>query len=100
MVLAGRDVTSEPHSVRRELLEQKLLPTLTEPVRYACPLDAGLSDLIHAVTTQGFEGLVAKRRTSRYESGLRTGAWMKMRIIRGQELSSVATRSGRKPSTR
>ena len=86
MVLAGRDVTSEPLSVRRELLEQKLLPTLAEPVRYAGPLDAGLSDLIHAVTTQGFEGLVAKRRNSRYESGLRTGAWMKMRINRGQEL--------------
>ncbi len=31
MVLAGRDVTSEPHSVRRELLEQKLLPTLPSP---------------------------------------------------------------------
>jgi len=25
---------------------------------------------------QGFEGLVAKRRNSVYESGLRTGAWM------------------------
>lgn len=86
MVLAGRDVTAEPLSARRELLEQKVLPALAEPVRYAGSLDASLSDLIHAVKTQGFEGLVAKRRNSRYESGLRTGAWMKMRINRGQEL--------------
>jgi bifunctional non-homologous end joining protein LigD len=86
MVLAGRDVTAEPFTVRRELLEQKVLPTLAEPVRYAGSLDARLPDLIHAVKTQGFEGLVAKRRNSRYESGLRTGAWMKMRINRGQEL--------------
>jgi bifunctional non-homologous end joining protein LigD len=86
MVLAGRDVTAEPLTVRRELLEANVLPLLGEPVRYAGSLDASLSDLIHAVKTQGFEGLVAKRRNSRYEPGLRTGAWMKMRINRGQEL--------------
>ena len=86
MVLAGRDVTAEPFTVRRELLEQKVLPTLAEPVRYTGSFDARLPDLIHAVKTQGFEGLVAKRRNSRYESGLRTGAWMKMRINRAQEL--------------
>jgi DNA ligase D-like protein (predicted ligase) len=85
MVLAGRDVSAETLTVRRELLEQKVLPKLTEPVRYAGVLDASLHDLIHAVKTQGFEGLVAKRRSSRYEPGLRSGAWMKMRINRGQE---------------
>ena len=35
---------------------------------------------------QGFEGLVAKRWNSKYESGLRTGAWQKMRVNRGQGL--------------
>ena len=34
---------------------------------------------------QGFEGLVAKRLNSRYEAGLRSGAWQKMRVNRGQE---------------
>ena len=34
---------------------------------------------------QGLEGLVAKRRDSRYEPGLRSGAWQKMRVNRGQE---------------
>ena len=41
--------------------------------------------LIQSVKAQGFEGLVAKRQDSRYEPGLRSGAWMKMRINRGQE---------------
>jgi len=86
MVLAGRDVSAEPLTTRRTLLEEKVLPTLSEPVRYTGILEAGLRDLIHAVKTQGFEGLVAKRRNSRYEPGLRSGAWMKMRINRGQEL--------------
>ena len=86
MVLAGRDVTTETLAARRELLERKVIPTLAEPVRYTGPLDASLADLIHAVKTQGVEGLVAKRRNSRYEPGLRSGAWMKMRVNRGQEL--------------
>ena len=85
MVLSGRDVSGETLTTRRELLERKVLPTLAEPVRYTGVLEASLRDLIHAVKTQGFEGLVAKRRNSRYEPGARSGAWMKMRINRGQE---------------
>jgi bifunctional non-homologous end joining protein LigD len=85
MVLAGRDVMREPLDKRRELLEQKVLPKLAEPVRYASSLDAAVPVLVQSVKEQGFEGLVAKRRTSVYESGLRTGAWMKMRVNRGQE---------------
>jgi bifunctional non-homologous end joining protein LigD len=85
MVLAGRDVTREALTVRRGLLEKKILPKLAEPVRYAPPLDASLPVLIQSVKEQGFEGLVAKRRDSRYEPGLRSGAWLKMRVNRGQE---------------
>ena len=85
MVLGGRDVTAGTLGKRRELLERKVLPTLAEPVRYAGELNAGLRDLIHSVKTQGLEGLVAKRRNSSYEPGLRSGAWMKMRVNRGQE---------------
>jgi bifunctional non-homologous end joining protein LigD len=33
----------------------------------------------------GFEGIVAKRKDSVYESGKRTGAWVKYRVNRGQE---------------
>jgi hypothetical protein len=41
--------------------------------------------LIASVKAQGLEGLVAKRIDSRYEPGLRSGAWQKMRVNRGQE---------------
>jgi bifunctional non-homologous end joining protein LigD len=37
------------------------------------------------VKEQGLEGLVAKRRDSRYEPGERSGAWAKMRVNEGQE---------------
>jgi bifunctional non-homologous end joining protein LigD len=85
MVLAGRDVGREPLEKRRALLEKKVLPKLPEPVRYSAPLDADLPVLIRSVKAHGFEGLVAKRRNSVYEPGLRSGAWMKMRVNRGQE---------------
>src|SRR5262245_32615458 len=34
MMLGGKDVTREPWEARRHQLEKKILPTLTEPVRY------------------------------------------------------------------
>jgi DNA ligase D-like protein (predicted ligase) len=85
MVLAGRDVKAETLEARRELLERMVVPTLAEPVRYTGELQASLRDLIHSVKAQGLEGLVAKRRNSHYEPGRRSGAWMKMRVNRGQE---------------
>jgi len=85
MVLAGRDLMRESLDTRRALLETKVLPKVSAPVMHAAPLDADLPVLIRSVKEQGFEGLVAKRRTSAYESGLRSGAWMKMRVNRGHE---------------
>jgi bifunctional non-homologous end joining protein LigD len=85
MVLEGRDVTREPLAQRRRLLEERVLPELDEPIRYSQELQAGLQDLIQAVKAQGFEGLVAKNRTKRYEPGQRSGAWQKMRVNRGQD---------------
>jgi DNA ligase D-like protein (predicted ligase) len=85
MVFEGRDVKTETLDSRRKLLEQRIVPKLTEPVRYVGTVDASLRDLVHSVKAQGLEGLVAKRRDSRYEPGLRSGAWMKMRINQGQE---------------
>jgi len=85
MLLRGQSLLAEPLQRRKELLEREVLPLLGEPVRYAGSLDAELPVLIRAVKAQGFEGLVAKRRDSVYEPGLRSGAWQKVRINRGQE---------------
>jgi ATP-dependent DNA ligase len=42
--------------------------------------------MIRAVSGQGLEGVVAKRKDSTYEFGRRTGSWVKYRLNRGQEL--------------
>src|SRR5438128_4015611 len=58
---------------------------MSEPMRNSQELRSDLPTLMEAVKAQGLEGLVAKRRNSRYEAGRRSGAWQKMRINRGQE---------------
>jgi len=85
LILAGKDLQSLPLDQRRELLESRILPKLSEPIRYSLQLDASLVVLVKSVREQGLEGLVAKRRDSVYEAGQRSGAWQKMRINRGQE---------------
>jgi len=85
VVLSGQDVTGEPLMQRRDLLENHVLPGLTEPVRCSPVLEASVPDLIHSIRAQGLEGLVAKRADSKYESGERSGAWLKMRVNRCQE---------------
>jgi bifunctional non-homologous end joining protein LigD len=67
MILAGKDVTNEPLTVRRTLLAKHILAKLDEPIREPPSLEASPPDLIGSVKAHGLEGLVAKRRDSRYE---------------------------------
>ena len=82
---------AEPIVKRRELLEKHVFPKLSEPIRYSPVVEGSLKDLIQSVKAQGLEGLVAKRRDSRYEPGQRSGAWLKMRVNQGQEFVIGAT---------
>jgi bifunctional non-homologous end joining protein LigD len=85
LISSGRNVMDEPLTERRLVLERDILPRLSDPIRESPVLDAALPDLLRAVKAQGLEGLVAKRKNSRYESGQRSGAWQKMRVNQGQE---------------
>jgi len=85
MILAGKDVMSQPTASRRDLLQRGVLSRLDDPIRESPVFDVNLADLIQSVKAQGLEGLVAKRRDSRYEPGQRSGAWQKMRINQSQE---------------
>jgi bifunctional non-homologous end joining protein LigD len=75
----------EPLTKRRELLEKHVFPAMSEPIRYSPVLEGSLTDLIQSVKAQALEGLVAKRRDSKYEPGDRSGVWQKLRVNQGQE---------------
>jgi DNA ligase D-like protein (predicted ligase) len=85
LILSGRDLLSESLNSRREVLQSRVLSKLAEPIRESPTFDASLADLVRSVKAQGLEGLVAKRLDSRYEAGMRSGAWQKMRANQGQE---------------
>ena len=91
LTFGGRDVMSEPLSIRRELLAREILSNLRDPIRESPILDASLPDLIEAVKAQGLEGVVAKLRDSGYEelnSDLPRLAFLQTRVL-GQVLEST-----------
>ncbi len=92
MVAAGEDVMAHPLEARREILRCRVLSQLADPIRESPVLEASLPDLIRSVKAQRLEGLVAKRRDSRYEPGQRSGAWRKMRVNQGQEFVIAGSR--------
>ena len=79
---AGLDLRQAPYSDRRRYLAQCLLPSpRVQPVHAA---DDGV-DLYAAALAQGFEGVIAKRRDSRYQVGRRSAAWLKIKPTHSAE---------------
>jgi bifunctional non-homologous end joining protein LigD len=84
LYLDGHNLMALPYEERRERLEQVGLGGGAWRVP-AAHSGAG-KRLLDATAAQGLEGIVAKRRNSRYEPGRRTGAWVKIKHTRRQEL--------------
>jgi bifunctional non-homologous end joining protein LigD len=82
----GKSLLDLPLEKRREMLEGGALAALRDPVRLSAVLEASAADVAAAAREQGLEGLVAKRRNSRYEPGKRSGAWVKYKLNQSQEL--------------
>jgi bifunctional non-homologous end joining protein LigD len=57
-------------------------------------LPGSAAQVIAAVERLGLEGVIAKRRSSRYEAGQRTGAWVKLKLDQQQELVIGGYRPG------
>jgi bifunctional non-homologous end joining protein LigD len=83
LYLDGHDLTEEPYSRRRELLEALELdgPSWQTP-RYVA---GHAKELLEASAAQGLEGVVLKRLDSRYAPGKRNGAWLKVKNVGRQE---------------
>lgn len=82
----GKDLRKLPLLERRALLETYVLKGMRDPVRLSAVFDATPNKLIAAAKKTGLEGVIAKRAGSRYESGERSGAWVKFKTNQGQEL--------------
>jgi bifunctional non-homologous end joining protein LigD len=82
-ILNGRDLMGLPLCQRKEMLEP--LVSGSSLIFHSAGLDAEPSVLINEIRSRGLEGLIAKKRESAYESGRRTGAWIKFKLGHEQE---------------
>ena len=80
--LNGKDLQAEPLTIRREALQSVLNGS---SVIFSAELPGSPDDVVQAVTDVGLEGIVAKRRDSRYEPGKRSGLWQKFKVQLRQE---------------
>ena len=85
LIYRGRSVLNVPLDFRREVLRRIFEDIKTAPIGLSENIEAAPTDMIRVAKEFGFEGIVAKRKDSLYESGKRTGAWVKYRVNRGQE---------------
>ncbi|HEU4598360.1 MAG TPA: non-homologous end-joining DNA ligase, partial [Solirubrobacterales bacterium] len=83
LYLDGRDLTSEPYSRRRELLEE--LELAGESWQTPGYSRGRAEELLEASREQGLEGVMLKRIDSVYAPGKRTGAWLKVKNTLRQE---------------
>jgi len=85
LIYDNRDLTQLPLVERREILKSKI-QFQSPRIRIAEYFETSAETMLHSVREHGLEGVVAKRKESRYEVGKRSGAWAKFRLNLGQEL--------------
>jgi len=89
--LNGEDLTRVPLEQRRSQLPRVLKGS---GLLISDALPGTAAQVIEAVSRLGLEGVIAKRRDSRYEKGERSGAWVKLKLDRQQEFVVGGYRPG------
>jgi bifunctional non-homologous end joining protein LigD len=82
--LDGKDLRSLPLSERKSMAKT-LLKDATPNIRFSSSIEANSEKLIREMKARGLEGLIAKRLDSNYETGRRSGAWIKYKWTNEQE---------------
>ncbi|HEY8902141.1 MAG TPA: non-homologous end-joining DNA ligase, partial [Chthoniobacterales bacterium] len=84
MRLDGRDLRQRPVVERKEALAAAL-ENAPPILRYSGSLGSDPAQLMKEVRRIGLEGLIGKKADSKYESGRRSGAWVKIKFLHEQE---------------
>jgi len=80
----GSSLLEVPLEERKRLLRRVFRPNPT--VRYASHVVGEGEAFVRAAAEKGLEGVVAKRRGSRYDPGKRSRDWLKVKLRREQEM--------------
>lgn len=82
----GKTLMQLPLENRKQML-RSLIPSNDDVVRFNVSLEADPEVLEKEVRKRGLEGIVVKRKTSVYEPGKRSGAWMKWKADNAGEFT-------------
>ncbi len=90
--LDGRALLDLPYTARREFLEGLALsgPAWQTPPAF----EGGGAEAVRTSHDNGLEGVVAKRKSSRYLPGRRSADWIKIKNVRTQEIVVGGWRPG------
>lgn len=83
LALDGEDLRDRPWQERRRLLERHVRPV---PPLSLTPTSDDVEAMEAATRAQRFEGIVAKRASSTYQSGKRAPTWVKLKYRNEQEM--------------
>ena len=89
--LDGRELIREPLDTRRAALPKVVKGS---GVLLSEELKGSAKQVTDAVSRLGLEGVIAKRRDSRYDAGQRSGAWVKLKLDKQQEFVIGGFRPG------
>ncbi|RYJ01213.1 MAG: ATP-dependent DNA ligase, partial [Actinomycetales bacterium] len=93
--LDGHGLANLPYEQRRATLLDLDLETDDDVVSVPAAFDGSLEDAVASSRELGLEGVIAKRRSSRYVAGKRSSSWVKLKHQRMQEVVVVGWRPGR-----
>jgi bifunctional non-homologous end joining protein LigD len=94
MELNGRDLTGQTYDERREVLDGLTPPRPGLRVQVPPIFDGDLHAAMDTSKAFELEGVVAKRRTSTYQAGHRSGSWLKIKHEQHQEVVVAGWRPG------
>ncbi len=84
----GKDLRREPIETRRAVLEKLFRRKRSATVRLVDRIEADLGAALRAAADGGHEGLIGKKRESKYEPR-RSKAWIKLKVVSQQEFAIV-----------
>lgn len=86
ILVDGADILlNEPWSARRKHLEQLLRRRTNHRLRISESIPGDGEEMLARARRDGWEGVIAKRTDSRYQPGVRSKAWLKLKIEHRQE---------------
>ncbi len=87
------DLTSLPLTERRKILQSAVREG--PHVVISAPVEGRGEDYYQAAVARGLEGVMAKKKDSLYEPGIRSGAWLKIRAMKSCDCVIAGYTAGR-----